>query len=136
MALDAEFQAKPKTGFVERRRYPREAIIKPVDFTYLRRFTFGNRELEREVLYLFAQHAPIYIERLRSADAVKAWYDAAHTIKGSARAVGAWRLARAAEAAEKLKFGADPDRCQFSIDVIVEAADEAIRYVVEVFPEA
>ena len=136
MALDVEFHERPKLGIVERRRYPREANIKPIDFAYLKRFTFGNRELEREVLYLFAQHAPIYIARLKDADTPKAWHDAAHTLKGSARAVGCWRLARAAEAAEKQRFGKDPDRCQFAMDVIAEAADEAIRYVIEIFPEA
>ncbi len=136
MVLDVDVREQPKKGFVERRRYPREAIIKPIDFAYLKRFTFGNRELEREVLYLFAQHAPIYIARLKDADTPKTWYDAAHTLKGSARAVGCWRLARAAEAAEKLRFGGDTDRRQFSIDVIIEAADEATRYVIEIFPEA
>jgi HPt (histidine-containing phosphotransfer) domain-containing protein len=134
-AIDIDHPTQRK-GFVERRRYPREGGTKPVDFGYLKRFTFGNRELEREVLYLFSQNAPIYIARLRDATTQKAWHDAAHTLKGSARAVGAWRLARAAEMAEKLRYEIDRDRCQFAIDVIAEATAEATRFVVEIFPEA
>lgn len=113
----------------------REAGTKPVDFTYLGRFTLGNRELEREVLYLFAQHAPTYLNNLRIAASSKAWHDAAHTLKGSARAVGAWRVARSAEIAEKVCFEAHADRCSFAVDHAAEALDEAIAFIVQVFPE-
>lgn len=124
-------------GFVwqERRDERREAGTKPIDFTYLGRFTFGNRELEREVLYLFAQHAPIYLNNLRSASTSKAWHDAAHTLKGSARAVGAWRVARSAEMAEKICFEENTDRKSFAADSASEAVEEAISYIVLQFPE-
>ncbi len=113
----------------------RDAGTKAIDFTYLRRFTLGNRDLEREVLYLFAQHSPGYLAALRQAATPKAWHDAAHTLKGSARAVGAWRVARAAETAEKLRFDTDLERRQFALDNIAEAVDEAIAYIAQVFPE-
>jgi HPt (histidine-containing phosphotransfer) domain-containing protein len=112
-----------------------EAGPKPVDFTYLHRFTSGDRMLEREVLYLFAQAAPAYIRQMRAAHDQKSWHAASHTLKGSARAVGAWRAARAAELAEKLTFDADADRRSLLIDTAEEAVDEAIGYVVQVFPE-
>jgi HPt (histidine-containing phosphotransfer) domain-containing protein len=108
---------------------------KPVDFTYLHRFTFGDRGLEREVLYLFAQSAQGYIAQIRGATDAKAWIAATHTLKGSARAVGAWRAARAAEMAEKMAFDGDPDRRAFLIDMAEDAVDEAISYIVQVFPE-
>jgi HPt (histidine-containing phosphotransfer) domain-containing protein len=135
--------------FVERRIAgpredgPREGGPKPVDFTYLHRFTAGDRALEREVLYLFAQSAPVYVAQMRAATDAKTWVAASHTLKGSARAVGAWRVARAAEMAEKVPFDAttnghsenSEDRRAFLIDMAEEATDEAIGYIVRVFPE-
>jgi HPt (histidine-containing phosphotransfer) domain-containing protein len=119
------------TGHVDARQ---EAATKPIDFTYLRRFTLGNKELEREVLYLFAESAPGYLKALETACTPKEWHDAAHTLKGSARAVGAWRVARTAEIAEKLRFDTDQDRRAFAIDSAFEAGDEALRYILSVFP--
>jgi HPt (histidine-containing phosphotransfer) domain-containing protein len=112
-----------------------ETGTKPIDFSYLKRFTFSNRDLEREVLYLFAQSAPGYVRALRDARCAKDWHDSAHTLKGAARAVGAWRVARMAELAEKLRFDLEIDRRAFAADVASEALDEAIGYIVKVFPE-
>ncbi len=91
--------SRESVAWPERREDRRDAGTKPIDFTYLGRFTFGNRELEREVLYLFAQHAPMYLASLKTAETSKAWHDAAHTLKGSARAVGAVRVVQPARPA-------------------------------------
>src|SRR5436189_4136448 len=64
----------------------------PIDRTYLARFTMGNSAVEHEVLHLFADQVPRYLQQLRDASVDKAWQQAAHTIKGSASAIGAWRL--------------------------------------------
>jgi HPt (histidine-containing phosphotransfer) domain-containing protein len=121
----------------DRRQRSRDVTggTKPVDFAYLGRFTFADRELEREVLYLFAQSIQGYVAALAAADDDKAWQRAAHTIKGSARAVGAWRVARMAETAERIGFSTNPDRRRHAIDLISEAADEATGFIVRVFPE-
>lgn len=74
-----------------------------LDRAYLARFTLGNRELEREVLGLFAQQAPAYAERLATAATDVEWREAAHTLKGSAGAVGAVHVAKLAEAIERLQ---------------------------------
>jgi HPt (histidine-containing phosphotransfer) domain-containing protein len=79
----------------------------PIDRAYLARFTLGNAALEREVLQLFADQVPLYVQALGAARSRKAWKDAAHTIKGSASAVGAWRLARFAEIAERVDVEAE-----------------------------
>lgn len=79
---------------------------RPVDLVHLSRYTLGNRALEREILELFRTQSDIYLRRLESAETEKAWAEAAHTIKGSARGIGAWGIAAAAEVAEGLK-GAD-----------------------------
>lgn len=72
----------------------------PIDHVHLARYTMGNRQLEREVLGLFADQAPETLAALDAAHCAKSWHLAAHTLKGSARAVGAWELAAAAEDAE------------------------------------
>ena len=74
----------------------------PVDLVHLRRFTMGDKALEQEILGLFIDQLPITIGALRGAQTPKEWGMAAHTLKGSARAVGAWHLATIAESAERL----------------------------------
>jgi HPt (histidine-containing phosphotransfer) domain-containing protein len=81
----------------------RETSSQPVDLTHLARYTLGDRALEREVLELFCTQSVLYLEQLRAALSDKAWKEAAHSLKGSARAVGAWRAAQAAERAEALQ---------------------------------
>ena len=73
----------------------------PVDLIHLRRYTMGDKQLEAEVLDLFAGELPKTVAALKRAATEEAWKMAAHTLKGSARAVGAWRLARAATVAER-----------------------------------
>ena len=112
----------------------------PIDRVYIARFTMGSAALEREVLELFAHHVPGYLEQLQAAATRKAWRDAAHTIKGSAAAVGALRLARLAEMAERLDPEAadvQPEACrEEAIAALTTAADEACRYIARLFAEA
>jgi len=79
----------------------------PIDWAHLSRFTLNDRALEREVLGLFANEAPRYLSRLKAAADRKEWMEAAHTLKGSARAVGAWAIAECAQAAETLQLSAE-----------------------------
>ena len=112
-----------------RRRSRHDGGTKPIDLAYLGRFTLGNEGLEREILDLFVTHMPRYLAELREAHSAKAWHDAAHTLKGAARGVGAWRIARCAEAAERIRFDTDADRRLFALDNAAEAVDEAIGYL-------
>lgn len=80
----------------------RKTSSRPVDLVHLSRYTLGDRTLEGEVLELFCTQSPIYLERLRAAGSDQDWKDAAHSLKGSASAIGAWRTAAAAERAEAL----------------------------------
>jgi HPt (histidine-containing phosphotransfer) domain-containing protein len=115
---------------------PGESTGDPIDRAYLARFTLGNPALEREVLQLFAAQIPIYLAALRSARVRKAWREAAHSIKGSAAAVGAWRLARFAELAERAEveseaaFSQRP--CEEAVAAISLAAEEACRFIARV----
>jgi HPt (histidine-containing phosphotransfer) domain-containing protein len=71
----------------------------PIDIAHLKRMTLGDAGLEREVLAMFAGQAVRLIEALAAgwpADAA----EIAHTLTGSARAIGAFKVAEAAEAFE------------------------------------
>lgn len=72
----------------------------PIDLDHLRRYTFGDEKLEREVLELFFAHAPGIVMEMKSAISETSRRHAAHSLKGSALAVGAWEVARRAEQLE------------------------------------
>jgi HPt (histidine-containing phosphotransfer) domain-containing protein len=105
----------------------------PVDLAYLARFTLGNVALEREVLQLFAAQMPLYLEALRKARVRKAWREAAHSIKGSAWAVGAWRLAGCAQFAERVEvdgeLAAPQAERENAVVGVARAAEEACRFI-------
>jgi HPt (histidine-containing phosphotransfer) domain-containing protein len=112
-----------------RRRARPDGGTKPIDLHYLSRFTLGNAAFEREILDLFVAHTPVYLDNLSAAATAKAWHDAAHTLKGAARGIGAWRVGRTAEIAERLRFDIDHDRRHFALDSAREALDEAIGFI-------
>ena len=99
----------------------------PIDHAHLGRYTMGNRALEFEVLHLFAGQAPETLAALKSARCEKSWHMAAHALKGSARAVGAWQVARAAESAEAA--GCDGLDSSQLIGRLEQALREAHRYI-------
>ncbi len=70
-----------------------------IDEEHLGRMTLGDRRLEREVLEIFVRQSTIMLKRIAGAEPALA-AAAAHTLMGSARGIGAWRVARAAEGLE------------------------------------
>jgi HPt (histidine-containing phosphotransfer) domain-containing protein len=95
--------ASQTLAWAETGRSPeRKTASRPVDLVHLSRYTLGERALEREVLELFCAQSTVYLDRLRDAQSEKDWREAAHSLKGSARAIGAWRAAAAAERAQAL----------------------------------
>ncbi|MGE0749655.1 MAG: Hpt domain-containing protein [Variibacter sp.] len=72
---------------------------RPIDLVHLARSTLGDRSLEREVLALFERQAAILLQRMQDAEPAML-AGLAHTLKGSARGIGAWRVAAAAEQVE------------------------------------
>ena len=75
-----------------------------IDDDHLGRMTLGDRRLEREVLEIFVRQTVIMLQRIASAEPALA-AAAAHTLTGSARGIGAWRVARAAEHLERVASG-------------------------------
>ena len=74
---------------------------RPIDLVHLARQTLGDRTLEREILSLFVRQTMMLRERIERSTGSRERLDLVHTLKGSARAVGAWRVARAAEDVEE-----------------------------------
>jgi len=101
----------------------------PIDRVHLARYTLGSIDLELEILGLFAGQAPETLVSLKAARSAKEWRDAAHTLKGSARAVGAWHVAERAAEAEALKDDINPARRQAALRALGEALDEACRHI-------
>jgi HPt (histidine-containing phosphotransfer) domain-containing protein len=108
---------------------------RPVDLVHLARYTLGNRAVEREVLELFSTHSERYLEKLETARDRKAWIEAAHAIKGSARAIGAWQVGDLAEEIERLAGAEqDPRRTQL-VAGLRGAIAQATRYIDGLFAE-
>lgn len=83
-----------------------------IDLVHLSRQTMGDEALETELLGLFAKQATMVTARLAqdSAAVELCRADLAHTLKGSARSIGAHRVAAAAETYEAAaREGARPD---------------------------
>jgi HPt (histidine-containing phosphotransfer) domain-containing protein len=72
----------------------------PFDANHLERATEGDRALARELLRLFDSQAEKLLHALAAATSPKARAEAAHTLKGAARGVGAFAVARTAEDVE------------------------------------
>jgi len=108
---------------------------RPVDLQHLARYTLGERALEREVLELFCTQSVLYLEQLRAAMSDRDWRDAAHSLKGSARAVGAWRAAKAAERAEALQGDVLTQFRSAQIDEIEASLREAEAYIASVLKD-
>jgi HPt (histidine-containing phosphotransfer) domain-containing protein len=70
----------------------------PIDIEHLKRMTLGDAGLERQVLAMFAGQAARLIDALGVLPPEAA--ELAHTLKGSARAIGAFEVADATEALE------------------------------------
>lgn len=106
----------------------------PIDRTHLARYTLGSPTLEREILGLFLAQLPLSIEQLRFAATDREWQIAAHTIKGSARAVGAWEIAELARDAEQSAGIADEAERDRTLTALEGACETVESYVATAFP--
>jgi hypothetical protein len=70
-----------------------------IDLDHLAQMTLGDRSLEQEVLQLFDQQAGMLLDRM-TRDPPRTVAALAHIMIGSARGIGAWKVARAAEAVQ------------------------------------
>lgn len=100
----------------------------PIDFEHLKRMTLDDAGLEQEVLAMFAAQSAKLMAMLATgpadADAL------AHTLKGSARAIGAFGVADTAARLEAvLADGADPSRLVAELGEAIARARAAIEAI-------
>ncbi|MCS6831015.1 MAG: response regulator, partial [bacterium] len=126
------WQDSDSTGFPEE--------LPPIDRDFLAEITGGDIDFERELLQEFVNTVPGLIERTHEAIASgnnEALVSAAHTIKGSARAVGAHTFAEIAFALERAgkeqRMGDASDIAQ-SLSVEWQRVQDYIEQ--ELFPQA
>lgn len=112
---------------------PAITASRPIDLVHLARQSLGDRGLEIELLGLFVRQSEQIMDRLGSqmSGSDRRWrHDLAHTLKGSARAIGAGRVAQAAESYEEALYaglcGADMDACTAHLGAVVAEAQAAI----------
>lgn len=103
--------------------------LKAFDIEVLRRYTFEDDALERELLGLFLGQLPLLVTQLAKAKDQGDWRLAAHTLKGSARSVGAPVLAELALELEQMGYQEDPRRADLvaRVKVAVAAFERAVQ---------
>ncbi len=102
----------------------RRDLTGAVDFKHLEVYAGGDLALVEEVLGLFREQAAIWVRLLDPAAEAEAWRDGAHTLKGSARGIGAFALADACEAAELA--GPDIGERTVRLERVKDALDAAL----------
>jgi HPt (histidine-containing phosphotransfer) domain-containing protein len=119
------------------RDLPSEPTSRPIDLIHLARQTLGDRDLETELLGLFTRQAIQIVARLSAdlpSDDIPWRADLAHTLKGSARAIGAIRVAIKAEIYEVQARDGKPN-LQPALTALKSAVDEACRTIAELLRE-
>jgi HPt (histidine-containing phosphotransfer) domain-containing protein len=97
----------------------------PIDTEHLQRMTLGDASLEREVLAMFSGQAMRLMRELAAPSSDRR--SLAHMLKGSARAIGAFRVGEAAELLEAvLRQGDDPSEALDELTDAVTGARAAI----------
>lgn len=99
-----------------------------VDRDHLGRMTLGDRSLEHEVLRLFERQADMLIGRMAQATPANT-KTLAHTLDGSARGIGAWRVSQAAKEVERAVAGNGDVRG--AIAALKASVDEALVVITD-----
>jgi HPt (histidine-containing phosphotransfer) domain-containing protein len=105
----------------------------PLDLVHLARQCLGDRELEAELLGLFRLQAWALTARLSGSERLsfEARTKIAHTLRGSALAVGAGRVASAARRIEELASapGDQGSAEARAVDALLSAVAEALAEI-------
>lgn len=102
---------------------PLAPVERPIDLEHLSRMTLGERALEREVLQLFERQAGMLLPRMQQSCPANI-AAAANTLMGSARGIGAWSVALAAEKVEAAA-ATDVHGIGEAVSALARSVDEA-----------
>ncbi len=97
-----------------------------IDFDHLNTYVGGDADLTREIFGLFRNQVEMWGKGLKADADDEVWASVTHSLKGSARAVGAMSLAEACEKAEAL---IGDDRRPGGREVAVETLEHRIAQV-------
>jgi HPt (histidine-containing phosphotransfer) domain-containing protein len=99
-----------------------------IDLEHLKRYSGGDLALEAEVFALFRQQTELWMRLLEPDGDEESWASAAHSLKGSARSIGAHALAKACEIAEALGKASITERAIAAQDVR-ECVTKALEFI-------
>jgi HPt (histidine-containing phosphotransfer) domain-containing protein len=97
----------------------RRDLTGAVDFAYLEAYAHQDQRVIEEVLDLFREQASLWMRLLDHNADRGAWKDAVHTLKGSARGIGAVGLAQACEVAERGAGGHELRAVRDALDLVL-----------------
>lgn len=110
---------------------PDAAIL---DLGHLRRYTMDSIDLERELIGLFLGQLPALLEQLQKAVEPPEWKLATHTLKGSARVIGANRIGEVAAELELLGQSGDVESMRRLMATLDQAVADFNRLAAELHP--
>ena len=106
-----------------------EPELDAIDMEHLLHYTMGDKALAREVLGLFCTQGRIYLEQLSASQDPQELKASAHTLKGSARGVGAHHVAELAQALEALAATPGEPAWTGALNALKTAFEEAATCV-------
>ena len=106
-----------------------------LDLAHLAHYTGNDPHLQAELLGLFGEQMSAQLKLLTTGVTGQDWAIATHTLKGAARAVGAWSVAAVAEELEQLDPATQSDLCAGQLRRLQSEAD-ACRAAIEQICEA
>lgn len=101
-----------------------------IDLEHLARYSGGDAALEEEVFSMFRQQVEMWLRLLEPKADMETWASAVHSLKGSARSIGAHQLASACEVAETVRAAGLTQRSVAAQDVRA-CADAALKFIDE-----
>ena len=107
--------------------------MSPVHF---RRYTQGNAEFEAELIGLFRDQLSSLLDQLGDPGTADDWKLAAHTLKGSARAIGAVAISDIAATLEELGFSGGAEIRQSLLRLLRRAIADFTPRRKSSFPDA
>ncbi|PHS28236.1 MAG: hypothetical protein COA84_01650 [Robiginitomaculum sp.] len=99
-----------------------------IDLEHLKRYSGGDADLEAEVFAMFRQQVEMWMRLLDPTGDEEGWASATHSIKGSARSIGAHALAKACENAEN-QCQAGATARSVSAQEVQACIDNALKFI-------
>lgn len=103
-----------------------------VDLAHLNRYTGGDLTMNGEILRLFQQQATDLVVRLQlclDGGDNDGWFEAAHSMKGASRGIGAFALADSVADAEKLQPQPERAKAQAALATVKSRAGQVHMFI-------